>query len=114
TITVVNSNEFTLNGKNGTVGPAFGAGPVVTGDRYLAEATITAATLMAPIEIETATPHGCANGNRVRIDAVEGNVAANNTDAQPPCVVNVISATPISLQGSDRTLSVPDAPCTGL
>lgn len=101
TITVVNTNEFRLNGKNGALVPAFGAGPIATGNRYLTEATITAATLSAPIEIETSTPHGCANGDRVRIDGVQGNVAANNTAARPTWVVTVISPTRISLDGSD-------------
>ena len=105
TITVVNKNEFTLNGKNGTAVPAFGAGPVVTGDRYLTESTITAATLGAPIEIETAQPHGCVTGNRVRIDGVAGNLAANNTDAAPSWTVTVISTTRLSLDGSDASTS---------
>jgi hypothetical protein len=105
TITVSNNTDFRLNGKNGVAVAAFGAGPIATGNRYLAQATITAATLSAPIEIETATPHGCANGDRVRIDGVEGNVAANNTVAQPTWVVTVISATRISLNLSDGTAS---------
>src|SRR5205085_5192883 len=99
TITLVagNKNEFTLNGKNGAAVAAFGPHPLVTGDRYLAQVSITAATLAAPIEIETATPHGCATGNRVRIDGVEGNFAANNTVARPRWTVTVISATRLSL-----------------
>ena len=112
-IHVINNNEFTLDGKNGTTVPAFGTGPIATGNRYLAQATITAATLAAPIEIETATAHGCANGDRVRIDGVEGNVAANNTAAQPTWVVTVISATRLSLNGSDGSLSAAYVSGTG-
>jgi len=104
-ITVIDNNEFRLNGKNGIAVAPFGAGPIATGNRYLAQATITAATLAAPIEIETATPHGCANGNQVRIDGVEGNFAANNSAAQPTWVVTVISATRLSLNGSDGSQS---------
>jgi len=99
-ITVLNNNEFTLDGKNGLAVPAFGTGPIVTGNRYLAQATITVAMQSTPIVIETATPHGCATGNRVRIDGVQGNVAANNTAARPTWVVTVISPTRLSLDGS--------------
>jgi hypothetical protein len=113
TITVLNRNEFTLNGKNGTTVGAFGAGPRVTGDRFLAEATITVATLSAPIEIETAAPHGCATGNRVRIDGVLGNLAANNTDLRPTWTVTEISPTRLSLDGSDGSLSAPYVRGTG-
>jgi hypothetical protein len=112
-ITVLNNNEFRLNGKNGTAVPAFAAGPIVTGDRFLAQRTITVATLAAPIEIETATPHGCANGNRVRIDGAQGNVAANNTAAQQTWVVTVISPTRLSLNGSDGSAAAAYAPGTG-
>jgi hypothetical protein len=104
-VTVVNKNEFTLNGKNGVAAPAFGAGPVVTGDRYLTQSSITSATLTAPIEIETAQPHGCATGNRVRIDGVQGNLAANNGDGHQSWTVTVISPTRLSLDGTDATLS---------
>jgi hypothetical protein len=100
-ITVLNPREFTLNGKNGTAVAAFGAGPQVTGDRYLTELNITAATLAAPIEIETAVPHGCATGQKVRIDGVAGNVAANNSAATPSWTVTVMSPTRLSLNGSD-------------
>ena len=108
------TKTFTLTGKNGTAVPAFGPFPVVTGDRYLAQADIVAATLETPIQIETATPHGCATGQSVRIDAVEGNTAANNTDAHPVWTVTVISPTRLSLDGSDGTLSQPYVPRTGL
>ncbi|MEV6415815.1 choice-of-anchor D domain-containing protein [Kribbella sp. NPDC051718] len=100
-VTVLNPREFTLNGKNGTVVAAFGAGPQAAGDRYLTELNITAATLAAPIEIETAVPHGCATGQKVRIDGVAGNVAANNSVATPSWTVTVISPTRLSLNGSD-------------
>ena len=52
--------------KNGTAVAAFSPFPVVTGDRYLAQRDIVAATLEAPIQIETATPHGCATGQTVQ------------------------------------------------
>ena len=97
------TKTFTLTGKNGTAAAAFGPFPVVTGDRYLAQADIVAATLEAPIEIETATPHGCATGQRVRIDAVEGNTAANSTDTHPVWTVTVLSPTRLSLDISDGT-----------
>ena len=93
-IHVINNNEFTLDGKNGAAVAAFGTGPIATALRYLGQATITVATLSAPIEIETATPHGCANGNQVRIDGVEGDLTANNTAGRPTWVVTVISPTP--------------------
>jgi hypothetical protein len=112
-ITVINTNEFSLNGKNGTTVPAFGTGPIATGLRYLRHATITVATLAAPIEIETSTPHGCATGDRVRIDGVGGNLAANNTVARPTWVVTVISATRISLDGSDGSAAGQYVPRTG-
>lgn len=112
-ITVVDSRTFTLNGKNGAAAAPFGPFPVAAGDRYLLQRDITATTLQAPIEVETATPHGCATGQKVRIDAVEGNVAANNSDARPFWVVTVISATRLSLDGSDGTLSSPYAARTG-
>jgi hypothetical protein len=113
TITVINNNEFRLNGKNAAALPPFVAGPTATGDRYLTEATITAATLSAPIEIETSAPHGCANGNRVRIDGVQGNLAANNTMAQPTWVVTVIPPTRISLNASDGSTADPYIARTG-
>lgn len=103
TIRVVNNNEFTLNGKNGAAVAAFGPGPTATGDRYLGQATITIATISAPIEIETAAPHGCVTGNRVRIDGAEGNFDANNSSARPTWTVTVISPTRLSLNGSDGT-----------
>ncbi|HEX5087842.1 MAG TPA: choice-of-anchor D domain-containing protein [Nocardioides sp.] len=105
TVTVVDKRRFTLNGKNGTTVPAFGPFPRVTGDRFLTQVDIVAATLSAPIEIETATPHGCATGQRVRIETVEGNVAANNTDARSAWQVTVISPTRLSLDGSDGSAS---------
>ncbi|NTW39192.1 MAG: choice-of-anchor D domain-containing protein [Cellulomonadaceae bacterium] len=112
-ITVVDARTFTLNGKNGTAVAAFGAGPRVTGDRYLGRTDVVAATLQAPIQVETATPHGCATGQRVRIDAVEGNVAANNDAARPSWTVTVISPTRLSLDGSDGSLSRPYVSGTG-
>jgi hypothetical protein len=113
TIKVVDARTFTLDGKNGTAVPAFGPFPTVTGDRYLPQLDIVAATPQKPIEIATATPHGCATGQKVRIDAVEGNVAANNTDARPSWKVTVMSPTRLSLNGSDGTLSPPYVPRTG-
>jgi hypothetical protein len=113
TITVLNNREFTLNGRNGTAVAAFGAGPQVTGDRYLTEASITAATLGTPIEIETATPHGCVTGQWVRIDGVQGNLAANNSAAQPSWTVTVISPTRLSLNGSNGTGAQPYVRGTG-
>jgi len=112
-ITVVDARTFTLNGKNGAAAAAFGPFPTVTGDRYLSQLDIVAATLAAPIEIETATPHGCATGQKVRIDAVEGNVAASNTDARASWTVTVSSPTRLSLDGSDGTASQPYVPRTG-
>jgi len=112
-ITVVDARTFTLNGKNGTAVAAFGPFPTVTGDRYLTQADIVAATLQAPIEIETAAPHGCATGQKVRIDAVEGNVAANNSAAQPSWTVTVLSPTRLSLDGSDGSPSPAYVPRTG-
>jgi hypothetical protein len=112
TVPANDTRTFTLNGKNGTA-VVFGPFPVVTGDRYLAQRDIVAATLEAPIQIETATPHGCATGQTVRIDAVEGNTAANNTDARPVWTVTVISPTRLSLDKSDGTLSAPYVPHTG-
>jgi HYDIN/CFA65/VesB-like, Ig-like domain len=115
TITVPpgDTRTFTLNGKNGAAVAAFGPFPVVIGDRYLTQHDIVAATLEAPIQIETATPHGCVTGQTVRIDAVEGNTAANNSDARPVWTVTVISLTRFSLDGSDGTLSPPYVPHTG-
>lgn len=108
------TTDFTLNGKNGTAVAAFGAGPQVHGGRFLTGAAIVAATLTSPIEIETEQPHGCAANDRVRIDAVEGNVAANNTDANPSwTVAAVLSPTRISLTGSDGTSSNPYVAGTG-
>ena len=107
------TKTFTLTGKNGTAA-VFGPFPEATGDRYLAQADIVAATLEAPIQVETATPHGCATGQRVRIDAVEGNTAANNTDAHPVWTVTVISPKRLSLDGSDGTLAQPYVARTGL
>jgi hypothetical protein len=104
-ITVLNPREFTLNGRNGVPQPAFGTGPQVAGTRYLTEINITAATLAAPVQIETAVPHGCVTGQQVRIDGVAGNVAANNTVATPSWTVTVISPTRLSLDGSDGSLS---------
>jgi hypothetical protein len=112
-LTVVNANEFRLNGKNGAAVPAFGTGPIATGLRYLGQASITVAILAAPIEIETSTPHGCATGDRVRIDGVGGNLAANNTVAQPTWVVTVISPTRISLDGSNGSAAGAYVPRTG-
>ncbi len=86
---------------------------MVTGDRYLAQSTITAATIAAPIEIETAQPHGCATGDRVRIDGVQGVFAANNTDARPTWAVTVISPTRLSLNLSDGTASTAYVSGTG-
>jgi hypothetical protein len=105
TVTVVDKRRFTLNGKNGAAVAAFGPFPRVTGDRYLPQVDVVAATLAAPIEIETATPHGCATGQRVRIEAVEGNVAASNTGARSFWQVTVISPTRLSLDGSDGSAS---------
>lgn len=120
TITVVNPREFTLNGRDGTAVAAFTDGPQVTGDRYVAQAQITVATLTSPIEIETATPHGCADGQKVRIDGVLGNTAANNTDsgtaatpARPTWTVNVLTPKRLSLQNSDGTGSAPYVSGTG-
>ena len=112
-IHVLNKNEFTLDGKNGTAVAAFGTGPIATGGRYLTQTPITAATIAAPIEVETASPHGCVNGNRVRIDGVEGVFAANNSDTQPTWIVTVISPTRLSLDGSDGTASAPYTSGTG-
>jgi hypothetical protein len=112
TITVVDATTFTLNGVNGSAA-AFGQLPTVTGQRYLTRHDIVAATLQNPIQIETATAHGCATGDKVRIDAVEGNVAANNDVARPSWTVTVISATRLSLDGSDGTSSSPYVPGTG-
>ncbi|MEV0181700.1 choice-of-anchor D domain-containing protein [Streptomyces sp. NPDC050625] len=105
TVPAGDTRTFTLNGKNGVPAPAFGPFPVATGTRFLADKTITVATLQAPIQIETSTPHGCANGDRVRIEAVQGNLAANNTVANPSWRVTVISSTRLSLDTSDGTLS---------
>jgi hypothetical protein len=102
-IHVLNNNEFTLDGKNGAAVAPFGAGPTVTGDRYLPQATITAATIGATIEIETATPHGCVDGDRVRIDGVEGPFAANNSSARPTWTVRMMSPTRVSLDDSNAT-----------
>lgn len=40
-------------------------------------ATITDATNASPIEIETSAPHGLTTGDRVRVQGVTGNIAAN-------------------------------------
>ncbi len=102
-ITVVDKNQFTLNGKNGTAVAAFTPSPSATGLRYTRQSTVKVATITAPIEIETSTPHGLGNGDRVRIDGVEGVFAANNSVATPTWVVTVISPTRVSLNGSDGT-----------
>lgn len=107
TITVQDQDTrtFTLNNKNGQNAAAFGPFPEVRGRRYLAEHAVTAATLEQPIQIETATPHGCATGQRVCIEDVEGNLAANNTAGKPSWEVTVISPTRLSLDLSDGTLA---------
>jgi hypothetical protein len=107
TVPAGDTRTFTLNGKNGVAVAAFGPFPVVTGTRYRTDHAITVATLQAPIQIETSTPHGCANGDRVRIEAVEGALAANNTVANPSWQVTVISPTRLSLNTSDGSLSEP-------
>lgn len=112
TIDVTSPTSFTLRGKDGT-GLALGQLPTVTGARYLGRHEVVAATLTAPIEIETAQPHGCATNDKVVIEAVEGNVAANNTPARPTWQVTVLSAKRLSLQGSDGSLSPPYVPGTG-
>jgi photosystem II stability/assembly factor-like uncharacterized protein len=112
-ITVNGANQFRLNGKNGTAVPAFGTGPTATGDRFLAQSTIKDATRSAPIEIETTAPHGCTTGQRVRIDGVEGNVAANNSEATPTWRVTKISDTRLSLNGSDGSRSPANVQGTG-
>ncbi|WP_426595713.1 choice-of-anchor D domain-containing protein [Cellulomonas sp. McL0617] len=103
-INVVDKRTIELRTKNGTTVAAFGTGPTVTGDRFLAQADVVAATQTAPIEIQTTQPHGCATGQRVRIDAVQGNTTPNNTDARPAWTVTVIDAHRLSLDGSDGTL----------
>jgi hypothetical protein len=117
TITVVNPREFTLNGRDGTAVPAFTAGPQAGGDRYVGLAQITAATLTNPVEIETATPHGCTDGRKVRIEGVLGNVAANNADDGNPAhsawTVTVLTPTRLSLNGVDGTASPAYVPGTG-
>ncbi|MGH8894251.1 MAG: choice-of-anchor D domain-containing protein, partial [Actinomycetes bacterium] len=113
TVTVMDARRFTLNGKNGAAVAAFGPFPIATGDRFLTEQDVVAATLQAPIEIETATPHGCAPDQRVRIEDVEGNLAANNSDARATWTVTVISPTRLSLDGSDGSLSGNYVPRTG-
>lgn len=109
-----NTTDFTLNGKNGVAAPAFTPEPQAQGGRFVGGVAIVAATLAAPIEIETDKPHGCAVNDRVRIDAVEGNIAANNNAANPSwSVAAVISPTRISLTGSDGMLSNPYVSGTG-
>lgn len=112
-IDVVNKNEFTLRGVNGSAAAAFGAGPVVTGDRYLGQASIVAVTATNPIEIETATAHGCANGNKVRIDGVLGLIAANNSVTTPSWTVTVLTPTRVQLNGADGTGAPAYVPNTG-
>lgn len=113
TVTVVDSNTFTLNGKNGTIGGAFDVGPRVTGTRFLTSHRITAATMTAPIQIETDLPHGCNDNDRVRVDAVLGVEPANNNDGNPTWTVTRMTATRLSLNGSDGTLAGPYVAGTG-
>ncbi len=112
-VTVVDRRTFTLNGKDGTLGGAFTPGPRIAGTRYLLTHRVTAATLTAPIEVETDLAHGCVTGDRVRLDAVLGVDVANNSDANPSWAVTAMTANRLSLDGSDGTLARPYVRGTG-
>jgi hypothetical protein len=60
---------------------------------------ITGATNATPIVL-TCANHGFTNGERVLVQGVQGNTAANNTTSNPYWVVTVIDKDHVSLNGS--------------
>lgn len=113
TVTVLDNNEFTLNGKNAAAAPAFDAVPTANSLRYLDQATISGVTATSPITVQTAIAHGCATGQKVRIDGVQGVVQANNTDANPTWTVTRDDDTHLTLQGSVGAGAASYVPGTG-
>lgn len=67
----------------------------VTVQVTLTQLTVTAASNATPIVMTTSTSHGLQTGDRVNINAVTGNTAANGWYA-----VNVLTSTTFELQNS--------------
>jgi hypothetical protein len=125
TITVVDPNNFTLNGSkgNGAYVPNTGMwvmganGTTVTGSHAFtgrawalqvgmtltvesnASGLITNAALGTPITI-TSPNHGLVSGQSVTINGVTGNTNANNTTATPSWTITVVDANNFQLNGS--------------
>ncbi|SFI15061.1 beta-1,3-glucanase family protein [Planctomicrobium piriforme] len=68
-VTVVDSNNFTLNGTTGSGS--------FTGGGVWSQGTITGASNAGPIVITTSSTAGLANGDLVKIEGILGNTAAN-------------------------------------
>jgi len=112
-VTVLDNNRFRLNGVNGTAAKVGYKGPsgtwyvpefqpdgssrgLVTVDMQntIPQGTIRAATNAGPIVI-TSPDHGLTSGQRIRVNNVNGNTAANGLQK-----VTIIDANRFSLDGS--------------
>ncbi|HMF18242.1 MAG TPA: hypothetical protein VKE98_13610, partial [Gemmataceae bacterium] len=80
-----------------------GFGPVST-TNSAANPIITAITNTSPIQV-TMPGHGLTTGQQITLSGVGGNVAANNTPANPSWTVNVLDANNFTLNGSNGTAS---------
>ncbi len=113
TVTVIDNNRFSLNGVNGTAAKVSYKGPsgtwyvpefqpdgssrgLVTVDMQntIPQGTIRAATNAGPIVI-TSPNHGLTAGQRIRVNNVNGNTAANGLQK-----VTIIDADTFSLDGT--------------
>ncbi|MBI1832152.1 MAG: hypothetical protein HYR84_11960 [Planctomycetes bacterium] len=104
TITVIDSNTFSLNGSAGV-----GTYTANTGAWIPAITNITNAS---PMVVTTGAPHGLSTGMLVNISGIAGNAAANNSATNDPWTITVTSSTTYSLNGSTGSgsfsaLSVP-------
>jgi hypothetical protein len=86
----------------------------VVGNRYARQFAVTAATLSAPIEIETAEVHGLATGDQVNVVGVVGPVQANNPPATPWFTITVTGPRRFQLNGTDASLASPYQQGTGV
>lgn len=113
TITVIDADTFFVNGANATAQAAFVQPPRATSARWVREFGVVAATLDAPIEVETAELNGLATGDQVQVLGVAGPASANNTALNPWWTVTVINAKRFSLDGSSALGAPPYQGGTG-
>lgn len=67
------------------------------GDEHI---NIASATNASPIQVTTQFPHGFPSGTKVYVAGVQGNEAANNTEANPDWTISNVTATTFTLTGS--------------